>query len=1085
MTTTANELTGPRPAAPIAGAALRALRRFLRTPKGLMLLGLLLLTALATAGAGVRQVAPGLLVALGSAALLDTALLRLTRGAWQFPSGGILTALFVALILDTHEPWYVPLCTAVLAINSKYLFRSRWANIFNPAAIALVAAYFLFGSAQSWWGALPDLPLPFVAVLLAAAIFITTRVNKVPLALAFSGAYLGLFAALAFVRDPAGVAEIFRVPNTNALIFFAGFMLSDPPTSPVRPRDQITYGVIVALASAALYLTAGGVYFLPAGLLVGNAWEAARGHLAHRNRERARRERSAAGGRAVLPAPGSLTLAAALAAPAAGVARPAVSDAPLARTRQPWRFTVCELPALGAILALSSALNFVGLGNEGYANQYYAAAVRSMSENWHAFFFNSLDAAGFVTVDKPPLGFWIQVAAVKLLGYHGWSILLPEALAGVLAVALLWWLVRRPFGPVAGLVAALALAVTPISVVTNRNNTIDSLLVLALLGAAWAVTRAIEGARHPLRWLLLAATLAGLGFNIKMLEAYLALPALWLAYLVAARRGWLARVGHLALATVVLLAVSLSWAVAVDLTPPDQRPYVGSSQTNSVLELALGYNGLQRLLGRGGLNAVQNGDLAAAFAAGTGAQGFGPGGEGEIGQKGLLRLINTQLGGQIGWTLPLAVVGLALAGWQVRPRHLRFRGVSTPTGAAGLLRRRRAGVVLWGMWFLTMAAFFSIAGMFHRYYLTMLAPGVAALIGIGVVALWREWSRLSDRTPVDRRWLGWLLPVALVATAATQVHLLADYPEWSARLVKPILLLGGPAALALALARLLRERGRGRMRRLSGGAARVAVLAGLAALLIAPTAWSGISVRAADNGMVSNLPAAGPDGGGGFGAPGGNGAARNNGRPAANGPTGSLPAGIGQAGGPGRGQVNAQLVQWLIAHRGDAQYLVAVASAMEAAPIIIQTGLPVMATGGFSGGDPILNADKLAQLARSGAVRYFMVGGGFGGGFAVQGGQGAQPGAAPAVPPTGAARDGGRGGAAGQFPGAPAGGNNRAGNPGTTPGGYVAPGGNRVAAPGNAGNERATVQSWVAQHCAPVTDSGLGGQQLYDCGAAR
>src|SRR4051812_42725429 len=161
MMTTANELRRPRPAAPAIGATVRALRRFFRTPKGLMLACLLLLTALATAGAGVGQVAPGLVAALLGATLLDAALLRLTRGAWQFPSGAILTALFVALILDPHEPWYVPLCTAVLAVNSKYLFRSRWANIFNPAALALVAAYFLFGSAQSWWGALPGLPLPF------------------------------------------------------------------------------------------------------------------------------------------------------------------------------------------------------------------------------------------------------------------------------------------------------------------------------------------------------------------------------------------------------------------------------------------------------------------------------------------------------------------------------------------------------------------------------------------------------------------------------------------------------------------------------------------------------------------------------------------------------------------------------------------------------------------------------------------------------------------------------------------------------------------------------------------------------------
>src|SRR3954451_8009785 len=236
---------------------------------------------------------------------------------------------------------------------------------------------------------------------------------------------------------------------------------------------------------------------------------------------------------------------------------------------------------LAAVLAVAAALDFIGLANEGYANEYYAAAVKSMLQSWHNFFFNSFDPGGFVTIDKPPVGFWLQTLSATLFGFHGWSILLPQALAGVLSVALLWHLVRRAWGPLAGLVAALALALTPISVVTNRNNTIDSLLVLTLLGAAWAVTRAVESGRHPLRWLLLGGVLVGVGFNIKMLEAYLALPALWLAYLLAARSRWLVRAGHLALATVVMLAVSLSCAIRLDLTRPPQRPYVGTSQTNS------------------------------------------------------------------------------------------------------------------------------------------------------------------------------------------------------------------------------------------------------------------------------------------------------------------------------------------------------------------------------------------------------------------------------------------------------------------------------------------------------------------------
>src|SRR3954451_8652490 len=329
---------------------------------------------------------------------------------------------------------------------------------------------------------------------------------------------------------------------------------------------------------------------------------------------------------------------------------------------------------LAAVLAVAAALDFIGLANEGYANEYYAAAVKSMMQSWHNFFFNSFDPGGFVTIDKPPVGFWIQTISAKLFGFHGWSILLPEALAGVASVVLVYWLVRRYFGPIAGLVAALGLAVTPISVATNRNNTIDSLLVLTVLGAACAVSLALERGRNSLGWLLLGAALVGVGFNIKMLEAYLVLPALWLAYLVAAPRRWYVRIGHLALATLVLLVVSLSWAVAVDMTPPDQRPYIGSSQTNSVLELAFGYNGLDRLFGRvfgrrDGTGTISANSIVELFSSGQSGNPGGPGGAGETGPKGALRLLNTELGGQIGWLIPLAVVGLLSGAWHLRPRR--------------------------------------------------------------------------------------------------------------------------------------------------------------------------------------------------------------------------------------------------------------------------------------------------------------------------------------------------------------------------------------------------------------------------------
>src|SRR6266487_1131405 len=344
--------------------------------------------------------------------------------------------------------------------------------------------------------------------------------------------------------------------------------------------------------------------------------------------------------------------------------------------------------ALMGITLVSIFMNFYQLGANGYSS-YYPAAIRSMMDSWHNFFFAAYDPGGFVTIDKPPVGFWLEVASARIFGFNSVSILLPQALAGVLAVLLLYHLVRRHFGVVAGLLAALALAVSPISVVTNRNITIDSILALTLLFGAWTVMRAAETGR--LRWLLLTAVIVGIGFNIKMLEAYLVVPAYGLLYLLAAPRSIWARIGHLALAALLMLTISLSWAVAVDLTPAANRPYVGSSQNNSEISLSLGYNGIQRLIGQfgfGGSNAgsstngnttrqfqppsTSNGTSTGNFpqtgAGGTGqppqgvggSNGGGGGSSGmfNTGNPGLLRLFNEPLGGQIVWLLPMALLGM-------------------------------------------------------------------------------------------------------------------------------------------------------------------------------------------------------------------------------------------------------------------------------------------------------------------------------------------------------------------------------------------------------------------------------------------
>ena len=606
--------------------------------------------------------------------------------------------------------------------------------------------------------------------------------------------------------------------------------------------------------------------------------------------------------------------------------------------------------ALGAITLISVFMNFYRLGQNGFGT-FYPAAVRSMMDNWHNFFFASYDPGGFVTIDKPPVGFWFEVLSAKIFGFNSVSILLPEALAGVLAVLLLYYLVRRHFGVVAGLLAALALALSPISIVTNRNDTIDSILALTILVGAWAVLRAAETGK--LRWLLLSAAIVGIGFNIKMMEAYLVVPAYGLLYLLAAPISIWKRVGHLALAALLLLVVSFSWIVAVDLTPASQRPYVDSTQDNSELSLALGYNGIERLLsqfgrgfgggarGAGGNTPANtsnssgntngngtpftngNGGSTNAARNGTSRQPGGFGGAGGLfatGNPGPLRLFTEPLGSQIVWLLPLAILGMIALAWQRRPRLQ--------------IDRQQQSLLFWGMWLLTMGIFFSVAGFFHQYYMTEMAPAIAALFGIGLVVMWQDYRRPG--------WRGWLLPFALIVTAAEQIYILNSYPTWSQVLVPIIAVLCIIAAVMLIGARIAP-----RIKVKAPGTRFLvpALCAGILALLLAPTVWAAIPVT---QGTQADLLLAGPtqtgDGGGNF------------------------------AGGRG-GNTNTDtaLIRYLEANQGTTKFLVAVPSSMTADSIILATNKPVMSLGGFSGSDPILTTSQLATLVKNGTVRFFLM----------------------------------------------------------------------------------------------------------------
>jgi 4-amino-4-deoxy-L-arabinose transferase-like glycosyltransferase len=618
-----------------------------------------------------------------------------------------------------------------------------------------------------------------------------------------------------------------------------------------------------------------------------------------------------------------------------------------------------HLLALGGITLIAIFMDFYRLGQNGFGS-YYPPAIRSMMDSWHNFFFSSYDPGGFVTIDKPPVGFWFDVASAKIFGFNSVSILVPQALAGVLSVLLLYYLVRRYFGVVAGLLAALALAVSPISVVTNRNTTIDSILALTLLVGAWAVLRAAETGR--LRWLLLSAVIVGIGFNIKMMEAYLVVPAYGLLYLLASPRSIWKTIGHLALAALVLLVVSFSWIAAVDLTPASQRPYVDSTQDNSELSLALGYNGIERLLGQfgrgfggaggfrrngstnttnrsgsttnGSGNTSGNGNFPTNGNGGqttTGRNGTGQqpsltgpasfGGLFDTGGPGPLRLFTEPLGSQIVWLLPIAILGMIALAWQRRPR---FR--SDP---------QQQSLVLWGMWLLTMGIFFSVAGFFHQYYMTEMSPAIAALFGIGLVTMWNDYRRGG--------WKGWLLPLALLVTVAEQAYILTGYPAWGQWMIPLEAVLCLVGAVVLIVARLVpRFRDNAYSMRYLIPALGIAILA----VLIAPTVWAAIPVI---QGTQADLLVAGPiQGGNGFG---GNFAGGRN----------------------GNTNTDARLISYLEANQGSTKFLVAVPSSNQADTFILATNKPVMALGGFSGSDPILTTSQLASLVANGTIRFFLL----------------------------------------------------------------------------------------------------------------
>ncbi len=666
---------------------------------------------------------------------------------------------------------------------------------------------------------------------------------------------------------------------------------------------------------------------------------------------------------------------------------------------------------LCGILLLSAFLNIWNIWNQGITNTYYAAAAKSMLVNPGIAFFNSFDPAGFITIDKPPVGLWVQAAFAAVLGFSGWVLVLPQALAGIGSVFLVYIIVSRPFGKPAGLVAALALAVTPIFVAISRNGTMDTQLIFVLLLALWAGLRAAR--ERSLPWLLGSVILVGIGFNIKMIQAFIVVPAILAIYLLGTGIPIKKRVLHLVFALAVLLAVSLSWAVAVDMIPADQRPYIGGSGDNTVLGLIIDYNGLHRLgiedTGGGpGTSAGgqpgqgQNSSGMAAGQAGSSFPGPGgsqgsisgapPGGPGGMASSGegqqhagssgfmggsapgnggmnggggmnsggspsIFRVFGEGLAGEISWLLAFALIGVLA--WVRRPNAFSRKGLAE----AGYTSEKGLTLIAMLLWLIPGLLYFSFTtGFWHDYYIATIAPPIAGLIGIGAAGLYQKY--------VTGSWTGWLVVVAILITGLLQTLFLSYDAEWSGPLI-PLVLFGTLACTGLLVWMRVRKTAT-----LVNHRTHIIIIA-IGILFIAPLVWSFTPIM---NGNGGNIPTAGPQRfRGDMSAPGISGMNTAGGFPG-NQTSGVSAMSEGPQGMGGGDASTSQLAEFLLTHTTNETWIIAVPNAQAGADLIIETGEPVMCLGGFTGSDQVLNVTTLQDYIRKGKVRYFETGGTGGGG---------------------------------------------------------------------------------------------------------
>ena len=641
---------------------------------------------------------------------------------------------------------------------------------------------------------------------------------------------------------------------------------------------------------------------------------------------------------------------------------PGVSDPPSRslRKRRGARPVRWSPFALTGLLITTAVLYLWNLSASGYANTFYAAAAWAGSESWKAWLFGALDPSNFITVDKPPAALWVTGLSVRLFGMNSWAVLAPQALMGVASVALVYCAMRRTFadprhGTAAGLIAGAVLAFTPAAALMFRFNNPDALLVLLMVAAGYCLIRAIG--TNSGRWLALVGVALGFAFLTKMLQGLLVLPAFGLAYLLFANNGWLKRIGHLLVATVAMI-VSAGWFVVVTmLVPASSRPYIGGSTNNTFMDLVWGYNGVGRISG--------------------GGNGGGPGGGGQAGSSfggstGLNRLFSSEMGNEISWLLPVALLALAFAIYAMVRSFPGFR-------FTGRVSRVESGaVVAWGGWLLVTGLIFSfMSGTIHPYYTVALAPAIGALVGIGAVMAWRRRDH----------WDGRIAMSAMIGLAAGWSIVLLNRndfgPVWCRWLI-------GTAAVLAVLGVLVASRLG--LRKLLATSLIVGSLAGAGgsvgfAIATAATSHSGSIPTAVSTSM---------DGGGmgGMGGGPGGGGNRGGGTPPGQTQDGQTQNGQtqdgqtqqgqtqrsqrgGMQGGPcGGSSSNTELTALL--KSTDTTWAAAVSGSQSAATLELATGKAVMGMGGWMN-DPAPTLDEFIAYVKAGKIAYY-IGGSQGGG---------------------------------------------------------------------------------------------------------